>query len=87
MSRTPSYPHPHILPILQGWGGLLTEVAAAEDGRLEPDVRLGLREELKVGFDIQFARNWAFCSCLGVQRDVRLRLTEELRVCTEGCEV
>eukprot|EP00198_Chlamydomonas_reinhardtii_P000883 XP_001690218.1 predicted protein [Chlamydomonas reinhardtii] len=35
----------------QGWHGLLAEVAAAEDGRLEPDVRLGLREELKTRED------------------------------------
>ncbi|GLC43565.1 hypothetical protein PLESTM_001487100 [Pleodorina starrii] len=33
--------------LLQGWSGILTQVVAAEDGRLEPDVRLGLREELK----------------------------------------
>jgi hypothetical protein len=32
----------------QGWSGLLSQVAAAEDGKLEPDVRIGLREELKV---------------------------------------
>ncbi|KXZ55046.1 hypothetical protein GPECTOR_3g205 [Gonium pectorale] len=37
--------------LLQGWNGLLTEVAAAEDGRLEPDIRLGLREELKTRED------------------------------------
>ncbi|KAG2430780.1 hypothetical protein HYH02_013619 [Chlamydomonas schloesseri] len=37
--------------LLQGWHGLLAEVAAAEDGRLEPDVRLGLREELKTRED------------------------------------
>ncbi|GFR48253.1 hypothetical protein Agub_g10118 [Astrephomene gubernaculifera] len=37
--------------LLQGWSGLLSEVAAAEDGRLEPDVRLGLREELKTRED------------------------------------
>ncbi|GIL55591.1 hypothetical protein Vafri_11142, partial [Volvox africanus] len=33
--------------LLQGWSGLLAEVVVSEDGRLEPDVRLGLREELK----------------------------------------
>ncbi|KAG2493978.1 hypothetical protein HYH03_007905 [Edaphochlamys debaryana] len=38
--------------LLQGWSGLLAEVAAAEDGRLEPDVRLGLREELKTREDV-----------------------------------
>lgn len=49
--------HHTLLPSCpQGWGGLLTEVAAAEDGRLEPDVRLGLREEIKVGRGLRGGR-------------------------------
>ena len=39
----------HSRSLLEGWSGLLAEAAATEGGApLEPDVRLGLREELKV---------------------------------------